>query len=63
MSAAHGHFLTQVIKNRPYRVNQPILDYLNQAGAEHGNLALGGSERLVLVWFMSTPQPEISEGF
>lgn len=31
--AAHGHFLTQVIKNRPCRVNQPILDYLNQAEA------------------------------
>lgn len=31
--AAHGHFLIQVIKNRPCRVNQPILDYLNQAEA------------------------------
>lgn len=31
--AAYGHFLTQVIKNRPCRVNQPILDYLNQAEA------------------------------
>lgn len=32
-SAADGQFLKQVIKNRPCSVNQPILDYLNQAEA------------------------------
>lgn len=32
-SAANGQFLKQVIKNRPCSVNQPILDYLNQAEA------------------------------
>lgn len=35
--AGRGRFLTQVIENRPCRVNQPILDYLNQAEASHGS--------------------------
>lgn len=47
--AAHGHFLTQVIKNRPCRVNQPILDYLNQAEASHRSLVSPGA------WFWFGP--------